>query len=220
MKHLWQHNPSREYRSAGGTSSSGQPGKTLSLRHRQVVFRVFRLFSCALLLLLLLSCEKAERLFSDYPAYFVFTPVTQAPELFTALNSMGEFCTITPSGNTYVFSNTKTSTPVPLTAVDQRVSAVLGLDGLIVGLPNVPEMGYDVPRVVCFDLCCPNCYRDYGFTRRMSLQVGGIARCGRCTREYDLNNLGIVRSDTTGFSLFRYRVNYNSFNNSLTVSNR
>ena len=170
--------------------------------------------------LLMLGCEKAEDLYSDYPAYFVFTPVTQAPELYTALNSMGEFCTITPSGGAYVFASPKTSTPVPLTAVDQHVSAVLGLDGLIVGLPNLPEMGYDVPRVVCYDLCCPNCYRDLGITRRMSLKVGGIVSCVRCTREYDLNNQGIIRSDATGISLFRYRVNYNSSNNTLTVSNR
>ena len=168
----------------------------------------------------MLGCEKSEDLFSGYPAYFVFTPVSQAPELYTALNSMGEYCTVTPSGQNYLFSNPKTSTIVPRTAVDQHVSVALGLDGLILGLPNIPELGYDVPRVVCYDLCCPNCYRDLGITRRMSLQVGGIVRCARCTREYDLNNLGIIRSDTTGVSLFRYRVYYNANNYTLTVSNR
>ena len=177
--------------------------------------------SCLFLMLLaMISCEKAEDLFSNYPAYFVFTPATQAPELYTALNSAGEFCTIIPNGERYVFASPKTSTTVQKTAVDQHVSVVLGLDGLIVGLPNIPEMGYDVPRVVCYDLCCPNCYRDLGITRRMQLQVGCIARCARCTREYDLNNLGIIRSDTTGISLFRYRVYYNAYNYTLTVSNR
>jgi len=168
----------------------------------------------------LIGCQKAEDLYSDYPAYFVFTPVTQAPELNTAVNSMGEFCSITPSGNNFVFASPKSSTSIPRTAIDQHTSISLGLDGLIVGLPNMPEMGYDVPRVVCYDLCCPNCYRDYGITRRMSLQTGGKTRCARCTREYDLNNLGMVCNDTTGYSLYRYRVYYSSYGNTLTVSNR
>lgn len=176
---------------------------------------------CLLLMLLAaIACQKAEDLYSNYPAYFVFTPVTQAPELYTALNSNGEFCTITPNANAYVFASPRTSTTVQRTAVDQHVSIALGLDGFIVGLPNIPEMGYDVPRVVCYDLCCPNCYRDLSITRRLAIQVGGLARCARCTREYDLNNSGMLRSDTTGISLFRYRVSYNSFSNTLTVSNR
>ena len=186
------------------------------------VFRFFSFFSCftCALILLLSSCQKAEHLYSSYPAQFVFWPVTQAPQLNTALNNMGEFCTITPSGDYYVFSNTKGSTRVALTAIDQSVSARLGLDGFIVGLPNMPEMGYDTPRVVCFDLCCPNCYRDLGITRRLALGVGGTARCARCTRTYDLNNLGMVSSDTTGVSLLRYRVYYEQMNNRLTISNR
>lgn len=176
-----------------------------------------RLAAC---ILLLFACQKAEDLYSHYPAYFVFSPVTQAPELYTALNSSGEFCSITPNGNNYLFANQKTSSLVPRTAVDQRTSVNLGLDGLIVGLPNIHEMGYDVPHVVCYDLCCPNCYHDLGITRRLTLQVGGIVRCVRGTREYDLNNLGIIRTDTTGISLFRYRVYYNNMNYTLTISNR
>ena len=182
-------------------------------------FRILSCLSCALILLLS-SCQKAEHLYSSYPAQFVFWPVTQAPQLNTALNNMGEFCTLTPSGDYYVFSNTKGSTRVALTAIDQSVSARLGLDGFIVGLPNMPEMGYDTPRVVCFDLCCPNCYHDLGITRRLALGVGGTARCARCTRTYDLNNLGMVSSDTTGVSLLRYRVYYEQMNNRLTISNR
>ena len=171
-------------------------------------------------LFLLASCQKAEDLYSGYPAYFVLSPVTQAPELYTAVNSYGEFCTITPGTNAYIIANLKTSTPVPHTALDQHVIPVLGLDGLLVGLPNVPEMGYDQPRVVCFDLCCPNCYRDYGITRRVTLLAGGLARCPRCTREYDLNALGIITSDTTGIALFRYRTSYNPMSNTFIVQNR
>jgi len=133
---------------------------------------------------------------------------------------MGEFCTVTPNGNNFVFANTKSSTSVARTAIDQRTSVVLGVDGLIIGLPNIPEMGYDMPQVVCFELACPNCYSDFGITRRVTLKTGGKARCGRCTREYDLNNQGMIASDTTGISLYRYRVSYNQLSNTLVVSNR
>ena len=106
----------------------------------------------------------------------------------------------------------------PLTAVDTRLNPSLGLSGLIVGLPNIPELGADIPRVVAFDLACP-CYEDFSTTRNLQLKEGGRAVCTRCGRTYDLNNQGIVADGPSGRSLFRYRTNYNAFGNTLTVNN-
>ncbi|MCR5820283.1 MAG: hypothetical protein K6F94_04970 [Bacteroidaceae bacterium] len=175
---------------------------------------------CILLLsLFLLCCSPADDIYAPWAAYFTFNPVTSAPELYSALNNMGEFCTITTDGSNIVFATPHSSTPIRRTVIDQRVTLVLGLDGLIVGLPNIPEMGRDVSRVVCYELSCPNCYNERGISRRVKLLDSGIARCQRCTRQYDLNNLGIMSSDTTGISLYRYRVAYNQANNTLVVSN-
>ena len=141
------------------------------------------LFTFYILHLTLVSCSPAEDTYAHWPAYFTFTPVTSAPELYTAVNNMGQFCTVTPDGDNIVFASPHSSTPIRRSLIDQRVTLVLGLDGLIIGLPNIPEMGADVSRVVCYELSCPNCYEERGISRRLRLQDGGIARCQRCTRQ-------------------------------------
>ena len=50
------------------------------------------------LMCLLSACNKADNTFSRLPAHFTMDNIYQSPVLYTACNSMGEFCTIT--GNT------------------------------------------------------------------------------------------------------------------------
>lgn len=166
----------------------------------------------------LCSCGESSNLFCSLPANFTMSNVYQAPQLYTACNSMGEFCTVRADGKRFIFANTVGSTAVNQTALTNYSGFYLGLSGFIVGLPNIPELGQDVSRVVCFDLACSNCYQDYNICKRMTLQDGGYAQCPSCQRTYDLNNLGIVSQGEPGRTLYRYRVNY--VGSSLVIRNR
>lgn len=168
---------------------------------------------------LLLACTEAEHpYYTGARASFSYTATNTIPELNSALGSMGEFCTIRMDAKGFIFTNLRTSTTRPFTAIETRVRPGLGLSGFIVGLPNMPEMGADVPRVVAFDLACP-CYDDFDTTHNLRLQNGGRATCDRCQRTYDLNNRGIVAEGPAGRSLYRYRANYNPLGYTLTVNN-
>ena len=166
------------------------------------------------LMCLLSACNKADNTFSRLPAHFTMDNIYQSPVLYTACNSMGEFCTITGGNRSFIIANLKTSDTVNQTALTGYSGFYLGLSGLIVGLPQIPEMGQDVSRVVCFDLACPNCYQEYSITKRMVLQEGGIALCPSCKRRYDLNDLGRT---TEGRPLYRYRVSL--IGNTLIIAN-
>ena len=168
---------------------------------------------------LFLACTNAENTYyRGALVRFSYTATNTVPELNTALGSMGEFCSVRTDGVNFIFTSPRSATTRPLTAVDTRLNPSLGLSGLIVGLPNIPELGADIPRVVAFDLACP-CYEDFNTTRNLQLKEGGRAVCTRCGRTYDLNNQGIVADGPSGRSLFRYRANYNAFGNTLTVNN-
>lgn len=165
------------------------------------------------------SCQKADNIYyTGARVSFTYTYTNTVPELNAALGGFGEFCTIRMDGANFIFTGLKSSTTRPLTAVDTRVHPSLGLSGLIVGCPNIPELGSDVARVVAFDLACP-CYEDFASTRNLQLQAGGLASCSRCGRTYDLNNQGIVAKGDAGRALFRYRAAYNQFGNTLSVNN-
>lgn len=167
------------------------------------------------LLLSLLSCTgQTEQFYANLPACFRVQYVQTIPPLNAALNSMGEFATITQRTNVYIYSNTQTSTQRPVTDADRNY---MGLSGFIVGLPNIPPLGSSVSQVVCYDLACPNCYEEQVVTREMQLQAGGKCYCRLCQRTYDLNNQGYVTSGTPGKSLYRYRVTYQ--NNTLLINN-
>ena len=166
------------------------------------------------LMCLLSACNKADNTFSRLPAHFTMDNIYQSPVLYTACNSMGEFCTITGGNRSFIIANLKASDTVNQTALTGYSGFYLGLSGLIVGLPQIPEMGQDVSRVVCFDLACPNCYQEYSITKRMVLQEGGIALCSSCKRRYDLNDLGRT---TEGRPLYRYRVSL--IGNTLIIAN-
>lgn len=168
-----------------------------------------------ILLLSVTGCtNQAESFYSSLPAFFRVSNVQTIPPLNAALNSMGEFATITQRTNVYIYSNTTTSLEVPITAVDHNY---LGLCGFIVGKPAIPPLGSSVSQVVCYDLACPNCYEEQVVTREMKLQAGGICKCSMCQRTYDLNNQGYVSSGSPGKSLYRYRASFQ--NNTLLINN-
>ena len=176
------------------------------------------LFICCLLTVF--GCQDADYTYCNLPAKFVFENVYQASALNIACNSMGEFCTVTFSkdGKEFVFKGSSVTSNVPLTAIVGYTGFNLGLSGLIIGLPNIPEIGKTESQVVCFDLACSNCYNDYNITKPLTIK-NGFATCEKgCKRTYDLNNVGYITKGEAGKPLFRYRVSY--INNTLVVNNR
>jgi len=182
----------------------------------------FRLMTAVCCLLTIWGCtDNTDYTYSNLPAKFVFENAYQAPALYTACNSMGEFCTITYSkdGKQFIFKGSaKEPSYVNLTAINGYSGFYLGLSGLIVGLPNIPEIGKTESQVVCFDLACSNCYNDFSITKPLTLQTDGTATCASCKRTYNLNNTGFISNGNAGKPLFRYRVTYAG--NTLVVSNR
>lgn len=177
------------------------------------------LLTCAGMLALS-ACNSSDGIFTRLPAYFVMDNVLQAPVLYTSLQSMGEFCTIRATNNKYEFASPTLPTPsyINATQLSNLSGFYMGLSGFIVGLPNIPELGQEQSRVVCFDLACSNCYHNSNITKRMQLQEGGYAHCHTCNRTYDLNNQGLVMQGEAGKSLFRYRVSYAG--HTLLINNR
>ena len=164
-------------------------------------------------LLLLSGCSDGESnsKYSNMRARLTIENVTQAPVLFTACESMGEYCTavISDDGSRFVFTDAAGHTsPINILAISGYSGYYLGLSGLIIGKLTIPEMGEDYVRVVCFDLACSNCYQNYNIAKRLALQAGGYAKCGSCGRTYNLNDCGTVSDGPTGRSLYRYRVSY------------
>lgn len=166
------------------------------------------------------SCESSDSIFCRLPAYFIMDNVLQAPVLYTSLQSMGEFCTIRAIGNKYEFASPTQRTPsyVNATQLSNMSGFYMGLNGFVVGLPHIPEMGYDHSRVVCYDLACPNCYHNNNVAKRMVLQEGGYTHCATCSRTYNLNDMGLVMKGEAGKPLFRYRVSYAA--HTLVINNR
>lgn len=167
-----------------------------------------------------MACDSADGIYSRMPAYFVMDNVLQAPVLQTALQNMGEFCTIRAIGNRYEFASPTQKTPsyVNATQLGNLSGFYMGLSGFVVGLPHIPEMGYDQSRVVCYDLACSNCYHDYNITKRMTLQEGGYLHCPSCSRTYNLNDKGLISKGEAGRPLVRYRVSFSGF--TLVINNR
>ena len=176
----------------------------------------------AIALLFAISCSNDEVVnnkFCSLPAKFTFTPVNSISQLYTSCESQGEWCTITLSGNKYIFHKANGSDgEANRTALDGYTGFYMGLSGFLVGLPNIPEMGDDMPVITCYDLACRNCYDDAIVTRPLKLQESGRAYCSRCQRTYDLNNTGQVCLGDAGKPLYRYRVYYG--NNTLSINNR
>ena len=177
-------------------------------------------FLILLFSLFLASCgdEVVSNKYCSLPAHFLFTPVNSISQLNSSCNSMGEWCTIIAQNNQVLVSK-PTGEPgkINITADVMYHGMYLGLSGLIVGLPNTPELGEVQPIVTCYDLACRNCYEERNTTPRLSLKEGGYAHCSKCQRTYNLNNVGQVNQGDAGKPLYRYRVYYG--NNTLSVDN-
>ena len=163
--------------------------------------------------LLFLSCkgEEVNNKFTNMVARLTIENVQQAPVLFTACESMGEYCTITSDGQRFVFTNAAGKTDrINITASSSYNGYVLGLDGFIVGRLTIPEMGQSETSVVCYDRACANCYQNYNITKPLVLQksVSGYVKCNSCGRTYNLNDVGNISDGPSGRPLYRYRVNY------------
>ena len=124
---------------------------------------------------ILSACEKAEDLYSSYYAYFRYTPVSAKPNLYRACTSLGEFCAITyPPGSAQNYVIKSPTTPsavdyIPRTALQGYRDFILGVGGgLVLGMPMIPEMLEQESNVVCYDLCCSNCYQDYHIQKHMN----------------------------------------------------
>lgn len=178
------------------------------------------------LLLLCIGCSDGltTSTFSSLPAKFSYTPVTSMPVLYTCCNSQGEWCTITLKSGKFLFTSLTSTDEALQTALYGYTGFYMGLCGFILGLPNMPELGYDYPIVTCYDLACSNCYVNRSVTKALTLQTGGYAHCSACDLTYNLNNQGIVSSEgknTYSFEtfrpLYRYRVYYG--NDVLTINN-
>ena len=175
----------------------------------------------SLTLLSLTGCVEegyTSQKFCNLPARFSFNPVSSVSQLYSAVNSMGQWCTITATGTQFVFANTTGSTPVNRTQVNNYTGFYMGLTGFIVGLPNIPELGTDYSVVTCYDRACRNCYEEQYVTKPLTLHANGTATCPKCQRTYDLNNQGIVSQGDPGKNLYRYRITYG--NNTLAINNR
>lgn len=178
----------------------------------------------SLFVLLLASCKEdnveVNSTFCNLPARFTMQNTYQSPVLYTACQSMGEFCDIKTDGKYFIIhsSNGKLkSDSIPIAADAAYSGYYLGLTGLVVGLPNIPEMGKDYPVVTCYDLACPNCYMNYSVTKPLKLDTG-YATCKSCNRTYNLNDRGIIAKGDGGRGLFRYRTSY--IGNTLLINNR
>lgn len=170
--------------------------------------------------LLLAACSAdADNTYSSLPARLVVQTVAACPALYMAVGNPGQWCTVQGgANNTYVVTGAKETSQMNLTQMTGYQGFYLGLAGLIIGMPNIPEVGADMPRVTCYDLACPNCWREIVVGRALTIDhVSGYAVCGRCSRRYNLNNQGIAVSEEGGHPLERYRIQYNG--TSLTVSN-
>lgn len=168
----------------------------------------------------LVACvDDVENEYASLRAFFRFTPVTAAPQLYTSVNNPGQFCSVIySSGSYYVFTDAEgNGTQYTLTQLD-KYTPLEAVSGLVIGMPSVPDLSGNFP-VVCYDLVCPNCYSESAITRRLSFSALTEMECGRCHRKYDLNNGGLVIDGEQGRKLYRYRVNYNSASNALVVQN-
>ena len=169
------------------------------------------------------ACGPAYDMYCNIHARFVVSNVLSvSPTLSRSCTSLGEFCTVTNPVRDALrlhFKSIGTSDTYNKSALQDR-TVVLGLGGLIVGLPSIAEQLEQEPKVVCFDLTCPNCYNDYNISHLMQYTRLGYVDCTSCNRSYDLNNLGIVSSGEAGRSLFRYRVSFFPSTNTLSIVNR
>lgn len=169
-----------------------------------------RTFGLALLAIVGLSActDDAETTYAKgIKAFLRIDNLTGAPLLRAALQSPGMFCTITTKGvlHTVTAPDGRTN-QLTLTAVEQSYGRTESICGFIVGTPSVPDRnGLQLP--VAFDLACPNCFAEDLVSKPLAFlpHTPVVVGCGRCGRNYDLENLGSPVG-IKGRPLYRYHV--------------
>ena len=182
--------------------------------------RAVRLLALLLAATAAAACsDDVQDIYSDWQAYFRFSPVTSVPQLYTAVSNPGQFCTVTfPNGQYYVFTDPRgTSTSWPVTAQQQYGRPVF-ISGFIVGTPAVMDMSGRFP-LTAYDLVCPHCYETSAITRPVSFDGETQMTCPRCGSSYDLNNGGMPVSGPATRTLYRYHVAYSQGTQTLIIQN-
>ena len=173
------------------------------------------IFSISTLILTLLtatfaSCGEAEFEYSSAPCYLIIDnslhhDATLASALTRYSNTFVTITIKTKSGARYFSftNNVGKHTESIFNAYDERRSLLLGYNGgLIVGF------GHSVDGILyAYDRECPNCFDPNMLplkSRPLSVSENGIAKCGYCKRQYDLNNRGIISQGDKGKKMTRY----------------
>ncbi|MGM9675466.1 MAG: hypothetical protein ACI3X9_08380, partial [Bacteroidaceae bacterium] len=76
---------------------------------------------------MLAGCNATDHTFCSLPAYFAVENTLQVPVLHGTLNNMGQFCTIRATGGQYVFADTRQSSAINITQLDNVRNFYLGL---------------------------------------------------------------------------------------------
>ncbi len=158
------------------------------------------------------SCGDMQNEYTVRTAYFIFdNSVHQNTVLSTAMNinAPGTFCKIKPymvsSARAYIFENNYgQSEPSVENAIDQRRTVILGYNNsLIVGFGNL-----DLPAVFyAYDGECPNCFDPQKLpvhSYPLTMTSAGLAVCGSCQREYNMNSGGNIVKGDGGNKMTRY----------------
>ena len=173
------------------------------------------IFSISTLILTLLtatfaSCGEAEFEYSSAPCYLIIDnslhhDATLASALTRYSNTFVTITIKTKSGARYFSftNNVGKHTESIFNAYDERRSLLLGYNGgLIVGFGNSVD-----GILYAYDRECPNCFDPNMLpskSRPLSVSENGIAKCGYCKRQYDLNNRGIISQGDKGKKMTRY----------------
>ena len=173
------------------------------------------IFSISTLILTLLtatfaSCGEAEFEYSSAPCYLIIDnslhhDATLASALTRYSNTFVTITIKTKSGARYFSftNNVGKHTESIFNAYDERRSLLLGYNGgLIVGFGNSVD-----GILYAYDRECPNCFAPNMLplkSRPLSVSENGIAKCGYCKRQYDLNNRGIISQGDKGKKMTRY----------------
>jgi len=179
---------------------------------------------CLAVLAGLFSCGKADYEYASNHVHFVYdNSIHLDATLASAMNAMapGTFCHVWKTGDSHIYFEDfrKEPSKQPITATERMNAYIIGVyneSGIIVGFGQreAPPVFY------AYDAQCPNCYSDTGLPRYLlTMDSSGKAACKQCSREYDLNNHGIIVKGDKGKKLFRYHASTSGPNGVLTVNN-
>lgn len=188
------------------------------------MFKAFFSFLCALLLGLMSACTNdVVSVYAPHPAFLRYAPVPTAPPLLSALNSPGQWCSITYTHLQYTISAPgHTTITTPRTALD-AYGRPRSIAGFIVGTPSLPEStGQHEARA--YDLVCPSCYRSAAISRPLVLSAATPERadCPRCQRRYNLGTgaqENAPKDNQDNAPLYRYRLAYNPAQGVMVIQN-